>query len=141
MYRSSPQIDVVRRFYAARGDVGIIRSVVAEDAQWDVTEGFPKGGVYQGLDSILGDFFGFLADFREFGCVGEEFYEDGDQVIVLGRYTGVTAAGAAVTSRFAHFFTLAGGRITRLRQTSDTLPLARALGDRQLAAGSPQPDA
>ncbi|MFE0461574.1 nuclear transport factor 2 family protein [Kitasatospora sp. NPDC058965] len=35
--------------------------------------------------------------------------------------------GAPVASRFAHFFTLSGGRITRLRQTSDTLPIARAL--------------
>ncbi|MFD8749938.1 nuclear transport factor 2 family protein [Kitasatospora sp. NPDC059577] len=123
----SPQVDVVRRFYGARGDLEVIRSVVAEDARWDVTEGFPRGGVYEGLDRILGDFFPFLADFREFGCVGDAYYEDGDQVIVLGRYVGRTAGGVPVTSRFAHFFTLRDGRITQLRQTSDTLPIARAL--------------
>ncbi|MEV7027442.1 nuclear transport factor 2 family protein [Kitasatospora sp. NPDC093558] len=123
----SPQIDVVRRFYDARGDLDVIRSCVAEDARWDVTEGFPNGGVYDGLDRIVGDFFPFLADFSEFQCIGDAFYEDGDQVIVLGRYLGTTTKGRQVTSRFAHFFTLHAGRITQLRQTSDTLPIARAL--------------
>ncbi|WP_042378287.1 nuclear transport factor 2 family protein [Streptacidiphilus melanogenes] len=127
MDRSSPQIDAVRRFYDARGDLEVIRSVVAEDAQWDIAEGFPRGGVYEGLDRIVGEFFGFLADFEQFACLGDEFYEDGDHVVVLGRYVGVTTKGAAVTSRFAHFFTLRDGRITRLRQTSDTVPIARAL--------------
>ncbi|MGW2424294.1 nuclear transport factor 2 family protein [Streptomyces sp. NPDC001709] len=127
MPNSSPQIDIVRRFYDARGDLQVIRSVVAENAQWDVAEGFPKGGIYTGLDSILGDFFGFLADFKEFSCVGDEFFEDGDHVIVLGRYLGISTSGTAVTSRFAHFFTLRDGRITQLRQTCDTLPIARAL--------------
>ncbi|MFD7902705.1 nuclear transport factor 2 family protein [Kitasatospora sp. NPDC059747] len=123
----SPQIDVVRRFYDARGDLDVIRSVVAADARWDVTEGFPNGGVHEGLDRIVGDFFPFLADFSEFRCIGDAFYEDGDQVIVLGRYVGTTTKGNQFTSRFAHFFTLAAGRITHLRQTSDTLPIARAL--------------
>ncbi|MBV6699971.1 nuclear transport factor 2 family protein [Kitasatospora aureofaciens] len=123
----SPQIATVRRFYDARGDLDVIRSVVAEDARWDVAEGFPNGGVYDGLDRIVGDFFPFLADFRDFQCIGDAYFEDGDHVIVLGRYAGVTTGGRAVTSRFAHFFTLRDGKITQLRQTSDTLPIARAL--------------
>ncbi|GGU96674.1 hypothetical protein GCM10010211_74990 [Streptomyces albospinus] len=39
----------------------------------------------------------------------------------------ITRNGRDVTSRFAHFFTLRDGRIVRLQQTSDTLPIARAL--------------
>jgi uncharacterized protein len=123
----SPQIEVVQRFYDARGDLEVIRSVVASDAQWDVAEGFPKGGVYNGLDRIINDFFGFFAHFTEFQAIGDEFFEDGDRVITLGRYVGVTNGGKAVTSRFAHFFTLRDGKIVRLQQTSDTLPIARAL--------------
>ncbi|GHE12830.1 nuclear transport factor 2 family protein [Streptomyces alanosinicus] len=123
----SSQIEIVRRYYGAKGDPQVIRSVVAADAEWDVVEGFPNGGVYRGLDSILGDFFGFLVHFNEFQVVSEEFFEDGDHVIVLGRYEGTTAAGTAVSSRFVHVFTLRDSRIVRLRQTCDTLPLARAL--------------
>jgi ketosteroid isomerase-like protein len=124
---SSAQIDTVRRFYDAQGDLEVIRSVVAPDAVWDVAEGFPSGGVYQGLDRIVGEFFPFLADFSEFRCVGDAFFEDGEEVIVLGRYLGTTTGGQPVASRFAHFFTLRDGRISRLRQTCDTLPIARAL--------------
>ncbi|WP_053654813.1 nuclear transport factor 2 family protein [Streptomyces sp. MMG1121] len=124
----SSQIDVVRRYYSAKGDPQVIRSVVASGAEWDVVEGFPNGGVYRGLDSILGDFFEFLAHFTEFQVVSEEFFEDGGHVIVLGRYEGITTAGTAVTSRFAHVFTLRDSRIVRLQQTCDTLPIARALG-------------
>ncbi len=123
----SPQINIVRRFYDARGDLEAIRSVVAEDARWDVAEGFPRGGVHEGLERIVSDFFPFLGAFREFRCVGDEFYEDGAHVIVLGRYVATTTSGTDVVSRFAHFFTLREGRITQLRQTSDTLPIARAL--------------
>ncbi|WP_181798995.1 nuclear transport factor 2 family protein [Kitasatospora acidiphila] len=126
MYDSA-QIDVVRRFYGAKGDLDVIRSVVAEDARWDIAEGFPNGGVHQGLDRIIGDFFPFLADFEEFRCVGDAFFEDGDHVIVLGRYLGTTTGGKAVSSRFAHVFTVRAGKISQLRQTSDTLPIARAL--------------
>lgn len=123
----SPQVATVRRFYDAKGDLEVIRSLVAPDAQWDVVEGFPRGGVYDGLDSIIGDFFGFFADFAEFHATADEFYEDRDHVITLGRYTGVTHNGNALTSRFAHFFTLRDGKIIRLRQTSDTVPIDRAL--------------
>ncbi|WP_281278592.1 hypothetical protein [Streptomyces tateyamensis] len=31
----------------------------------DVAEGFPRSGVHQGLDRIVGDFFPFRADFAE----------------------------------------------------------------------------
>ncbi|MDF3294295.1 nuclear transport factor 2 family protein [Streptomyces silvisoli] len=123
----SSQINVVRRFYDAKGDLEVIRSVVAEDARWDVAEGFPNGGVYDGLERIVNGFFPFLGAFQEFRCVGDEFYEDGGHVIVLGRYIGTTVKGNGVVSRFAHFFTLREGKITQLRQTSDTLPIARAL--------------
>ncbi|WP_167828800.1 nuclear transport factor 2 family protein [Streptomyces sp. MZ04] len=125
--RSSAQIETVQRFYGAKGDLDVIRSVVADDAQWDVVEDFPNGGVYDGLDAIIGDFFGFFSHFREFHALGDEFYEDGDRVVVLGRYTGVSQAGRPVTSRFAHFFTLRDGKIVRLQQTCDTVPIARAL--------------
>jgi hypothetical protein len=52
----SPNIAVVRRLYQARGDPEVIRQVLASDVRWEVVEGFPYGGVYVGLDRVLGDF-------------------------------------------------------------------------------------
>ncbi|GAA0393472.1 nuclear transport factor 2 family protein [Streptomyces luteireticuli] len=121
--------DVVRRMYAAKGDREVLRSVIAEDAEYDIAEGFPNGGVYHGLDSIVDDFFSFTGDFDEFRAEGDEFWEADGTVFVLGRYRGrARSTGAPFTSRFAHVFTLRDGRIVRLRQTTDTVQIARALG-------------
>jgi hypothetical protein len=37
---------------------GKLREIVTEDVMWDVTEGFPFGGTYKGLDNVLHNFYG-----------------------------------------------------------------------------------
>ena len=66
------------------GDVNSFKSLLADDAEWDIAEGFPKGGVYRCLNKTVSDFFPFLADFNEFYAKGDEYFESGDHVIVLG---------------------------------------------------------
>jgi uncharacterized protein len=127
----SPNIAVVRRLYQARGDPEIIRQVLASDVRWEVVDGFPYGGVYVGLDSVLGDFFARLfTDFDEFVANGSEFFESGERVIALGNYSGrARRSGKRFTARFAHVWTLQDGLIVRLQQCADTVQLARALAD------------
>ena len=122
------QIALIRKLYAAMGDPNTFKSLLADDVEWDITEGFPKGGVYRGLNKTVSDFFPFLADFDEFYAKGDEYFESGDHVIVLGRYFGVTKKGRKVQSRFAHFWTIRDGKVVRLQQTADTLLIAQALG-------------
>jgi uncharacterized protein len=128
---NSTQIAVVRQLYEARGNPEVIRQVLALDVRWEVVEGFPYSGVYVGLDDVLRNFFGRLfQDFESFVAVGTEFFESGDHVIALGSYTGrAKATGKAFTARFAHVWTLQGGKIVRLQQCADTVQLARALAD------------
>ena len=121
------QIALIRKLYDAMGDVNSFKSLLADDVEWDIAEGFPHGGVYRGIDGVF-DFFTFVADFDEFYAKGDEYFESGDHVIVLGRYFGVTKKGRRLKSRFAHFWTLRGGKIGRLQQTGDTLLIAQALG-------------
>lgn len=125
----SAQVAVVRRLYEARGNPDIIRQVLAPDIRWEVVEGFPYGGVYVGLDDVLGNFFGRLfQDFESFAAVGAEFFESGDRVIALGAYTGrARATGREFIARFAHVWTLQGGKIVRLQQCADTVQVTRAL--------------
>src|SRR5262249_29633427 len=124
----SSQIALIRKLYGARGNVNVFKSLLADDLEYDIAEGFPNGGVYRGIDTVVGDFFTFFADFDEFYAEGDEYFESGDHVIVLGRYFGVTKKGRRVQSRFAHFWTLRDGKVGRLQQTADTLLIARALG-------------
>jgi ketosteroid isomerase-like protein len=122
-------VSIVRRLYEARGYPEVIRQVLAPDIRWEVVEGFPHGGVYVGLDNVLHDFFGHLfQDFDSFVATGSELFETGDRVIALGSYTGrAKGTGKEFTARFAHVWTLQGGKITRLQQCADTVQLARAL--------------
>jgi ketosteroid isomerase-like protein len=122
------QIGLIRNLYDARGNVNAFKSLLANDLEYDIAEGFPNGGVYRGIDSVVNDFFAFLADFDEFYAEGDEYFESGDHVIVLGRYVGVTKKGRRVQARFAHFWTIRDGKVGRLQQTADTLLLAQALG-------------
>src|SRR5262245_51960647 len=125
----SAQVAVVRRLYEARGNPDIIRQALAPDIRWEVVEGFPYGGVYVGLDDVLGNFFGRLVeDFENFVAAGAEFFESGDRVIALGSYSGrAKATGREFTARFTHVWTLRGGKIVRLQQCADTVQVTRAL--------------
>jgi len=102
--------------------------VLAPDVRWDVVEGFPYSGVYVGLDNVLHNFFGRLfQDCETFVAIGSEFFECGDRVVALGTYTGrAKATGKGFTARFAHVWTLHGGKIVRLQQCADTVQIARA---------------
>jgi len=128
---NSPNTSVVRRLYEARGNPEIIRQVLARDVRWEVVDGFPYGGVYVGLDTLLRDFFGRLfMDFDEFMANGSEFFESGEHVIALGSYSGrARLTGRTFTARFVHVWTLRDGQIVRLRQCADTIQLARVLSD------------
>ena len=98
------QIALIRKLYDARGNVNTFKSLLADDVEWDIEEGFPNGGVYRGIEGVF-DFFTFVADFDEFYAKGDEYFESGDHVIVLGHYFGVSKKGRRVQSRFAHFWT------------------------------------
>ena len=57
------QIALIRKLYAAMGDVNAFKSLLADDAVWDIAEGFPNGGVYRGIDTIVSGFFLDLSRF------------------------------------------------------------------------------
>jgi uncharacterized protein len=125
----SPHVALVRRLYQARGNPDVVRQVLAPDVRWEVVQGFPYSGVYVSLDDVLRNFFGRLfQDFETFVAVGSEFFESGDRVIALGNYSGrAKATGRDFTARFAHVWTVQGGRIIRLQQCADTVQVVRAL--------------
>jgi hypothetical protein len=45
------QIALIRKLYGARGNVNIFKSLLADDIEYDIAEGFPNGGVYRGIDT------------------------------------------------------------------------------------------
>ena len=125
----SENIAAVQRLYGANGDPDVIRSTLAPEVRWEVVEGFPYSGVYEGADGVLDGFFAkLMSDFDDWGNSPEEIIEAGDRVIGVGCYSGrARNTGKRFSARFAHVWTVENGKIVRLRQCADTVQIARAL--------------
>jgi len=96
---------------------------------YELPEGMPAGaGRFEGMlevrDRFLPEFYAaFDARF-----VPKETISEGDRVVVLGRLQGQTRQGSVpIDVPFVHVWTVADGRLTRLRGFIDTATLARAL--------------
>jgi ketosteroid isomerase-like protein len=124
----SKNIVAVRRLYEARGNPDIVKTVLAPDVRWEVVEGFPYSGVYQGLNGVVDFFTRLFGDFEDWHTEPEEIFEVGDRVVGLGLYSArAKATGKRFKARFVHVWTVRDGVIVRLQQCADTVQLAKAL--------------
>jgi len=118
----------VRRLYEARGNSDIVKTVLAPDVRWEVVEGFPQSGIYQGLNGVFDFFTRLFGDFEDWQTEPAEIFEAGDRVIGLGFYSArAKGTGKPFKARFAHVWTVRDGVIVRLQQCADTVQLAKAL--------------
>src|SRR5262245_29661000 len=127
----------VRRLYEAGGNPEVVKTVLAPEVRWEVVEGFPHSGVYQGQTGVFDFFTRLFRDFEDWHTEPAEIFEAGDRVVGLGFYSArARATGRSFKSRFAHVWTMRDGLIVRLQQCADTVQLAKALrqdsGDEQL---------
>jgi uncharacterized protein len=124
----SQNIVAVRRLYEAGGNPDIVKSVLSPDVRWEVVEGFPYSGVYQGLNGVADFFTRLFGDFENWHTEPAEIFEGGDRVFAIGTYSArAKATGKSFKARFAHVWTVRDGAILRLQQCADTVQIARAL--------------
>ncbi|MFC0437389.1 nuclear transport factor 2 family protein [Kutzneria buriramensis] len=125
----SPNITLARRLYDSNADPAVTKEIMAPDLEWDITPGFPFGGIYHGYESMLNDFFGSLLPlFESFSAKAETYYADADDhVFVFGHYHGVTKAEKTVDARFVHLWTIRDGKLAHLRQAADSHVLQHVL--------------
>jgi uncharacterized protein len=124
----SKNIVAVRRLYEARGNPDIVKNLLAPDVRWEVVEGFPHSGVYEGLNGVSDFFTCLFGDFEHWHTEPAEIFEANDHGIALGFYSArAKATGRAFKARFAHVWTVRDGVIVRLQQCADTVKIARAL--------------
>jgi ketosteroid isomerase-like protein len=75
----------------------------------------------QGFFKTVGD----TLEFSEFDP--REFYASGDVVIALGHFTAkVKDTGRSASAHWAHVFTIAGGKVVKFREYTDTAAFAEA---------------
>jgi len=119
----------VRRLYEAGGNPDVVKTVLAPEVRWEVVEGFPHSGAYQGLNGVFVFFTRLFGDFEDWRTEPAEIFEAGDRVIGLGFYSARSkVTGRTFKARFTHVWTMRDGAIIRLQQCADTVQLAKASG-------------
>lgn len=127
----SENTEIVRGAYdaLARGDVASLLGMLAPDVQWTEAEGFPYAGTYTGHDAVVNGVLARLgSEWEGFQAQPAEFIDGGDQVVVLGRYSGsYHETGKPMQADFAHVWTLRDGQAVRFRQYVDSALVQAAL--------------
>jgi ketosteroid isomerase-like protein len=128
---STAPADVVRRQYlaSAAGDLGALRATLAPDVEWTEMAGFPLAGTYrtpEGVTSAVMERLG--AEWDDWTAHDDTYVVDGENVVVLARYTAVNRASRRpLDVRVAHHFVVRGGQIVRFEQFVDTAGVRDAM--------------
>jgi uncharacterized protein len=89
---------------------------------WHEAESLPYGGVYHGPDAVVENVFAALGgDWDPFVVAPQEYLVAGDDVVVLGEYTGThRVSGGALGAPFVHVWRFDDARLVEFRQYTDT---------------------
>jgi ketosteroid isomerase-like protein len=110
------------------GDIDAAMEALAEDAEWHESEVLPDTGVYEGREAIRAFLTEFLASWERFHQTVEDVHEEGDRVLVM-IHLQATGRGstAGVDARYAHLWTVSGGRGARVDAFYDRAEALAAL--------------
>ena len=124
-------IDVMRQRYDAfnQGDVEGATQDWSDDFVWQGSNSteLPGGGKHTGKDQALQVLQQAVGAWDEFKLSADEFFEDGDTVVVLG-HTEVSKGGNSASTPVVHIWRWQGEKIKRLQILTDTLQAAQLLG-------------
>ena len=124
-------LQVIRDAYAAfsRGDIESVLNVLTDDVVWELPgpAQIPYAGVYNGKPEVA-QFFSRLAGSEDVQTFEpQQFFANGDMVVVLGRYAArVKANGKTAEADWVHAFTVRAGKIARWHEYLDTATYAKA---------------
>lgn len=109
--------DVVLASYESlnEGNVDAAMEALAEDAEWHESEVLPDTGVYRGREAIRAFLAQFLDSWERFHQTAEDVQQAGDRVLVMIHLEATGRGSAAdVDARYAHLWTVSGGRGIRV---------------------------
>ena len=124
-------IDEMRKRYDAfnQGDLEGATELWADDMVWEGgnSTDLPGGGEHQGKDAVLQVMEQAVGAWDEFSLSADEFFEDGDTVVVLG-HTDVKKGGESAKLPVVHVWRWEGDEIKRLQILTDSHQSAKLLG-------------
>ena len=124
--------DLLRERYQqfSEGDLDNALSNWTDDFTWEGSnsEELPGGGTHQGKDNAIQVLQQAVGAWDDFNLTADEFYENGDTVIVLG-HTEVKKGDQSAKVPVVHIWRFRGDdEVCRLQILTDTLQTAQLLG-------------
>ena len=94
----------------------------AGNINWTEAKGFPYGGIYTGLDTVIKNVFNRLgSEWVDYKFTPEEYIAAGGKVVAYGTYTGTyKSTGKAFEARVAHVWNLKDEKIIGFEQFVDS---------------------
>ena len=124
-------IEQIRQRYDqfSRGDIRGATQDWADDIVWEGgnSADLPMGGIHYGKAAALGVLASDVAVWDEFTMSPDEYFEDGDTVVVLG-HSAIKKDGQSATTAFVHIWRWSGDQISHFQLVTETLQLAQMLG-------------
>ena len=116
----------------AEGDVDAVLGAMAPDVEWREAEGFiyADGNPYIGPEAVAEGVFAKLGGEWEYWKLeGLKLYPAGkSNVLATGRYNAKNkASGKELDAQFAHFWTVADGKVSSFQQYTDTKQTAESV--------------
>ena len=123
--------EIVKAHYDAnaRRDMAGMLADIAEDCRWTEMDGFPCAGTHVGAQQVIEKVFQALgAEWDDYAFKLERLVDGGDTIVGIGDYSGTCRqTGKTMRARVVHVWQLAGGKVQRFEQFTDTLLVARAM--------------
>ena len=124
-------LDTLKQGYEdfSRGDIEAASRPWADDIVWQGSDSddLPGGGTHEGKDAFLKVLQQAVGGWDEFSLSADEFFEDGDSVVVLA-HNNVKKGDQSAELPVVHIWRFENGEVKRLQLLTDTYRVAQLLG-------------
>jgi uncharacterized protein len=119
---SEQDVETIRGAYDgfARGDIPAVLGTLDPNVEWvEPGGGNSPSGTFNGPDAVASGVFGVIQEnFDEYAATPSDFSENGDHVVVKGRFTGKNKNGDLDVG-FEHDFQMSDGKVVRFENKID----------------------
>lgn len=123
-------LQIVKDTYnaSARGEFDTVLADVSQECTWIEMDDSLYAGTFIGPEQIMQNVFMKIgAEWDDFACIPDAYYDAGSTIIVISHYSGVhKITGKKMRSRTTHIWQLNDGLIIGFEQMTNTLAMIRA---------------
>jgi uncharacterized protein len=120
---SEQDVETIRGGYEAfnSGNPQGVLENLTDDAEWvEPGGGNAPGGTFTGPESVGNDVLSTVPQyFDDFQCEPDNYDDQGDRIVVTGRFKGKAKSGTELDAAFEHVYEMRDGKIAKLENNVD----------------------